>query len=719
MFTGYSARQGLRSENNGPVYVDSEDRTWFAPPSGGLYWLKDRQIGHVTVAGLDQDVVYSITGGGGEIWVGRQHGGLTVLKKNGDSFAAHTYTESDGLAQNSVSSVHRSRDGTVWAGTVSAGISKLSSKSSNAAFTNYSVADGLASSAVFSIVEGDNGTMWFATPSGLSSFDGGKWKNYAAADGLPSSNIRSIFEDSKHVLWIATAEGLAFLASGRVNVPAYLTDSLREEILGITEDKLGSLWIVTSDHVLQVSRDRLLEGLLTDSDVLSYGTGNGLPGSGGVRRDRSVVADAHGRIWISLTGGLATADPAATARRAIPVSVRIESISAGGRPVPGDPSTPLKLASGTRSITVNYASSNLSIPQRIRFRYRLDKSDQGWSDDVALRQVVYTNLGPGSYQIRIVASNGMGLWNGPETVIQFSIAPAFWQTWWFRLLSVLALGLAGLGLYRLRFYQLSQEMNLRFQERLAERSRIAQELHDTLLQGVLSASLQLDVVEDQTPEDSPTKPLLKRILQLMGQVIDEGRIALRGLRAPDGNALDIETAFSRVRQEFATNEKATYRVLALGASRPLRPMIRDEVYRIGHEAVVNSFRHSRAANIEVEVEYADTHLRVLVRDDGIGIDPRILKDGREGHWGLTGMRERSERIGANLRLRSRIGAGTEVELTVSRAVAFGSETTGPVARWLPWFSLSWLHLPSPSRKKFNRTENGPGNENRPDQSKRD
>ena len=678
MFTRYSVAQGLPSKSGDPIYVDSEGRTWFAPPSGGLYWLKDRYVGHLRIAGLDKDVIYSIDGGNGEIWVGRQHGGLTELTNRGDSFAARTYTQANGLAQNSVYSVHRDRDGTVWAGTVSAGVSCLR----NGVFTNYSAVNGLESDAVFSIVEGYSGTMWFATPSGLEAFANGHWKNYSVADGLPSPNVRSIFEDSKHILWIATSDGLAFLESGHISAPKYLTDSLREEILGVSEDKQGALWIVTSDHVLQVARDRLLEGALNDSDVLSYGTEDGLPGVEGVRRDRSVVADASGRIWISLAHGLATADPSVTAGDAVPVSVRIEAISAGGKAVDlaGSP----KLPAGTHSVTLNYADSNLSVPQRVRFRYRLDGSDQGWSDDLALRQVVFTNLSPGPYRFHIKASNGVGIWNGPETTIQFLVEPAFWQTWWFRFVCLVVCCLLFIGIYRMRMSQLTQQLNVRFNERLAERTRIAQELHDTLLQGVLSATLQLDLAEDQTPQDSPTKPLLRRVLELMTRVSEEGRNALRGLRTTDSLSYSLETSLSRVGQEFASEGKVNYRVASQVASRSLSPLIRDEVYRIGREAVVNAFLHARADNIEVEVEYAKRFLRVVVRDDGRGIDPQVLVEGREGHWGLAGMRERSENIGASLKLRTRIGAGTEVELTVPSSIAYESQSRGSIFGGLAW-----------------------------------
>jgi signal transduction histidine kinase/ligand-binding sensor domain-containing protein len=678
IFTTYSTAQGLPSEHNGPVYVDTEGRTWFGPLSGGLYWLKDGHVERVAIAGLDGDVVYSISGGGGEVWVARQHGGLTVLTKSGDSFVSRTYTKAEGLLQSSVYSVHRNRDGTIWIGTVNAGTSKLK----DGKFTNYSVANGLVSNSVNSIVEGYDGTMWFATAGGLASFSDGNWLNRSAADGLPSSNIRSIFEDSKHTLWIATSGGLAFLQSDQIGVPRKLPDSLHEEIFGIAEDKTGYLWFATSDHVLQVDRDRLVAGTINTSDVQSYGIADGLQGVEGVRRDRSLIADPLGRVWLSSNRGLAVADPEIILNSSPPMAVRIESISANGIQV--DLKNPLKFAARSQSIALNYASTALSTPERVKFRYELDGSDRGWSDIVASRQVVFSHLNPGTYRFRIVASNVEGLWNGPETIVPFVIEPAFWQTWWFFALSLAMCGLAAVMLYRRRMHQLTRQLSIRFQERLAERTRIARDFHDTLLQGFLSASMQLDVAEDQLPANSPTKPVLKRILHLMRQVNEEGRAALNGLRTVEDDNHSLELAFSRMRQEFAIDEKISYRVVAYSSTRPLRLQIRDEVYRIGREAIINVLLHAKANTVEVEVEYASKYLRVVVRDDGCGIDPHVLDTGREGHWGLTGMRERSESIGAKLILRSRIDAGTEVELKVPGTIAFESQFISPVSKWMNW-----------------------------------
>ncbi|QMV17958.1 hypothetical protein GOB94_04065 [Granulicella sp. 5B5] len=678
MFTQYSAARGSPSRDEGPIYVDEEGRTWFAPVSGGLWWLKDGRTGRITLDGLGNDVVYSISGGGGELWLGRQQGGLTELAQRGNTFVAHTFTHADGLAQNSVFSVHRNRDGTVWAGTVSAGLSVLK----QGRFTNYSVANVLESNAIFSITEGFDGTMWIAAPGGVASFANGHWSTYRAADGQQTPNVRSIFEDADHVLWLATSTGIAYLKGGQIEFVHGAPEPLREEILGITQDNRGHLWVVTSDHVLQVNRERLLTNTLEDADVLSYGAEDGLPAMEGTRRDRSIVADSSGRIWLSLAHGVAVADPSRAPDYTDPVAVRIESALAEGRPLRLREHP--KLRAGTQSLTFNYAATNLSVPERIRFRYRLEGSDEGWSNGVALREVVYTNLGPGHYRFRIEASNGVGVWNGPETIVPFVIKPALWQTWYFQLICLLLLVALIVLAYRLRLAHLTDRMNRRFQDRLAERTLIAQELHDTLLQGVLSASMQLDLAEEYVPPDSPAKPLLRRVLELMGHVTEEGRQALKGLRAREGNSLTLEAAFSRLSSELLTDDRIAYRVVVQGVSRPLQAVVRDEVYRIGREAVINAFVHSQPATVQVEVEYASRFFRLLVRDDGRGIDPQVLNEGREGHWGLTGMRERSEAIGAQLKLRSRVGAGTEVELMIPGKIAFQDVNQRSKPRWLSW-----------------------------------
>jgi len=248
--------------------------------------------------------------------------------------------------------------------------------------------------------------------------------------------------------------------------------------------------------------------------------------------------------------------------------------------------------------------------------------------------------------------------------------PPFWRTWWFRL-SLVLLGLfALLALYRWGVHRLRTQLTVRFEERLAERTRIAQDLHDTLLQGFVSASMQLHVANDLLPDDATAKPMVGRVMQLMGQVIEEGRDAVRGLRSTSGYADDLETAFSQAGQEFGNEQGKDCRVIVEGTPRQLHPIIRDEAYRIGREALANAFRHSRANKIEIELDYSTKQLRIRVRDDGAGIDPEVLHSGRDGHRGLAGMRERAESIGARLKVWSRANAGTEGELLIPGDVAF-------------------------------------------------
>jgi signal transduction histidine kinase/ligand-binding sensor domain-containing protein len=668
VFTTYSIAQGLPSEGVGPVYVDPAERIWFAPSSGGLYRMHDGVVVPIKKAGLDRDVVYSIDGGNDEIWLGRQRGGLTRLRLRGTTVTAERFTHADGLAQDSVYAVHRARDGAIWAGTLSAGASRFK----DGVFTTYGMANGLASNTVTGILETSDGTMWFATPNGLSALSGGGWRTYAAKDGLPSNDVNTIFQDPVGNVWVGTAGGLAVIQAGHVRPLRNLPSALRRPIVGLSEDRGGSLWLATADRIAHVNRPGLLQGILSDGDVREYGLADGLVVTEGLKRHRTVVSDSRGRIWFALNRGLSVADPARdTDGRALPALTHVEEMSADGRQV--DLKNPIKIPSDRRRVALAYAGLSLSVPERVRFRYRLDGFDRDWSEPVAARQAVYTNLGPGHYRFRVTASNSDGLWNGAEATLPFEIQPMFWQTAWFRMSAVLLGFAAGWGLYRLRVLQVARQLNLRFEERLAERTRIAQELHDTLLQGFMSASMQLHVAVDRLPDESPARSSLSRVLDLMGRVIEEGRNAVRGLRSSTSESHSLEQAFSGMQQELAVAEPAAYRVVVQGKPRPLKPIIRDEVYRIGREGVVNAFRHSGAANIEIELEYRPRELRMFVRDDGRGVDPAVVQSGTDGHWGITGMRERAERIGASLKMRSRAAAGTEIELRVPAHVAFGRE----------------------------------------------
>ena len=673
-FVTYTVR-GLNTESGGPIYVDEHERVWFAPYEGGLQWLAGGKRGDVASAGLAQDVVYSITGTNEGLWLGRQRGGLTHLTFTPGAVGAKTYTQADGLAQNGVYAVYRSRNGTVWAGTLSGGVSALK----NGRFTSYTTAEGMSSNTIAAITEDSNGTMWFATPSGIDSLSQGRWSALRKGEGLPSDDVNCLLFGSSDVLWIGTSAGLAYMRSGKVQDVSGSATYLGEPILGIAEDGKGWLWISTSSHVLRLEGHKILDGSLKESDVREYGFEDGLIGVEGVKRFQSVYADHKGKIWFSMNRGLSVVDPARASSVSPPALVHIDVVNVDGNPVSASDS--LRLSGPHRRIIFNYVALSLSIPEHVQYKYKLDGVDETWSNPVTAREVTYNNLNSGQYRFRLMATNSEGVWNSSEVDLPVEITPQYWQTSWFRIAAGMLGSLAVFLIYRLRMRTVAARMNMRFEERLAERTRIAQELHDTLLQGFLSASMQLHVADDRLPENSEAKPLVERALQLMTRVIDEGRNTVRGLRSSDVFNQNLEQAFSRLQQELSPTSDTEFRVIVEGTPRQLRPAVRDDIYHIGREALANSFRHSRATEIVVEIEYSVNFFRVMVRDNGIGITADVLRDGREGHWGLSGMRERAERIGARLRVLSRADAGTEMELSVPGSIAFASRPSKGSKFW--------------------------------------
>ena len=677
-FVTYTPAAGSSpSEQGGPIYVDSKNRTWFAPSRGGLYVMKNGETQAVKSSLLQDEVAYSITGCKNEIWVGTQRSGLKRFEFGDDVKAGKTYTQADGLAENSVFAAYQTRDGAVWAGTLTSGVSRFK----DGKFVTYTSEDGLASNTVSAILDTRDGTVWFATPNGLSAFSRGRWTTYTTAQGLPSSIVNCLLEDSAGVLWIGTSSGLAFFESGRVQILRDTPDSLREETLGISQDKQGSLWIATSDHVLRVPRDKLLSGVLKAVDVREYDQADGLESTEGVKRSQSVVSDSAGRIWFSLSRGLSVVNPSQINDNSVPALPHVEAITADNNPV--NLAGSVRIPPSPRRITFEYTGLSLAVPGRIRFRYFLEDFDNSWSQPVAAREAVYTNLGPGSYRFRLVASNSEGLWNGPETAIALNVAPAYYQTYWFRLSCIAAfLGILAAA-YQRRLRQLSREFNLRLEERVSERTRIARELHDTLLQSFHGLLPRFQAVQNLLPgRIAEAQKVLGAAVDDAAQAVTEARDAVQGLRSSTTVTNDLAKAIEvlgeelRAHQTSANGVAIDFSVQVDGTPEHLHPMLRDEIYRITGEALRNAFHHARARRIEVEIEYETRRVRTRVRDDGIGIDATVLsQEGRSGHFGLRGMRERSKRIGGRLDVWSEHGAGTEVELIIPASAAYGRHTS--------------------------------------------
>ncbi|MET0543285.1 MAG: triple tyrosine motif-containing protein [Variovorax sp.] len=317
----------------------------------------------------------------------------------------------------------------------------------------------------------------------------------------------------------------------------------------------------------------------------------------------------------------------------------------------------------------------------MQFKYRLAGLETEWQDGGNQREATYTNLGPNRYRFQVIAANQDGIWNEEGSSIAFTIAPAWYQTAWFHALCALAAALLLFTLYRLRLRQVSAQIRGRLEARLAERERIARELHDTLLQGIQGLILRFQVATDRIPSGEPARELMEKSLDRADRLLAESRDKVKDLRSCASEAQTLDQALAIEGVHFAELHPAGFRISVLGSARELHPLVHEEGLLIGREALGNAFLHARAADIEIELTYADDALRLRVRDDGEGIGHDVLAaGGRPGHFGLIGMRERALKLGAHLDVWSKPGAGTEVELRVPAAVAY-PRVARPARAW--------------------------------------
>lgn len=283
-----------------------------------------------------------------------------------------------------------------------------------------------------------------------------------------------------------------------------------------------------------------------------------------------------------------------------------------------------------------------------------------------------------------------GVWNEAGASIDFSVEPAYYQTWWIRMACIGAVLALLLALYQLRLQLLQRQFNVDLNARIAERTRIARELHDTLLQNVEGLILKIDAVARSMPEDASSRHAIEKTLDHADQVLAEGRERVRTLRSGTIGYGGLPAAFQRVADEVASPHRtSTFKTVVEGSVLELKPIIREESYSIGREAIINALTHSKGSNIEVEITYNPRQFRVCIRDDGRGIDPDVFKKGgREDHWGLQGMRERASKIGGHLQVWSRPHSGTEVALVIPGATAFSNPGARHKNSWIHWFSRS-------------------------------
>lgn len=521
--------------------------------------------------------------------------------------------------------------------------------------------------------------VWMGLHGGLGFYKDAKLRMYSARDGLGDGKVVGLQLDSDGTIWAATDGGLSRMKDGRITTLTSRNGLPCDIVHWAMEDNNHNFWLHTACGLVRVSRTELdawigEPGRTVKTTVLDVSDGvrnHSTPFSGYSPR---VAKARDGKIWFLAPGGVNVLDPHAIALNNVPPPVHVERIASHDKVfwqnLWSDTASNLRLPALTRDLEIDYTALSFAVPEKVRYRYRLEGEDSDWNEAGNRRQAFYNNLAPRSYRFRVAAANNHGVWNEAGAVIEFSIAPAYYQTSAFRVLAAAAALALIWAAYRYRVHQISQEFNVRIEERVGERMRIARDLHDTLLQGFHGLMLRLQLVDDLIPPGK-AKDELEQTLERADQVLAEGREAVHDLRTSALTNNDLVDAVRSVGDELATDGNASFRLVVEGSAKEIQPIVRDELYRIAREALRNAFHHSRAGQIEAEITFAERLLRLRIRDDGDGIPPEIVRDGREGHYGLPGIRERAAQIGAKLDIWSGLGAGTEIDVSVPGSIAYG------------------------------------------------
>jgi signal transduction histidine kinase len=466
-------------------------------------------------------------------------------------------------------------------------------------------------------------------------------------------------------------------------VPADLTGFGR--VSGIKELDDGSLWLCEERGVIHIAASEVRKFLESTSYGVHYevfDSRDGLPGKFQFSKNAgpNVIEGSDGRLWFTGGHGLAWLNPAAFSSNVLP-PISISYFTADGKrfALQPDPTLP----SRSQNLHIKYTALNLSSPEQVRYRYKLDGVDKDWQDASVRREAFYNNLGPGKYKFHITARNEGGEWNAEEAILDFRIAPAWFQTIWFRSFCVCVFLFLLWMLYQLRLKQMERQFNRTLEARVAERTRIARELHDTLLQTFSASLLRFQSVSKMLPtRPDEAKQRVDSAIEQASSAIAEGRDAVHELRSGGLSTADLAESIHNFVKELVSSSAGEsspeIRVQVEGTPRNLDPMVRDETYRIAAEALRNAVRYAGARRIEVDIRYDEGQLRLRIRDDGKGIDPGVLEQGHaSGRWGLRGMRERAKLLGGNFEVWSEAGSGTEIELTIPAAKAYSK----PASRW--------------------------------------
>jgi signal transduction histidine kinase/ligand-binding sensor domain-containing protein len=717
----FSLSDGLTAEDAGAFLEDREGNIWVTT-NGGLDRFRDYSIPTFSVKhGLLATIVGSILAGkDGSVWLAT-YGGLNRWDRGQitvpETGSAKEDGKLNGRAPNSLFQDDRGRiwistfdgigyldnrrfalkiarsggpvlsfaqdhDGSLWVANEALGLFQLSHDAVVqqipwSTLGNQAHASDLAADTV-------RGGLWLGFHKGGAAYfrDGKIQSSYSTSNGLGAGRVNRLRLDHDGTLWASTEGGLSRLKDGRMSTLTSKNGLPCDGVNWSMEDDGQSFWLYMACGLVRINRAEL-DAWVTDPkrtiQVTVFDSSDGVRSllSGG-HFNPQVAKTRDGKLWFLPSDGVSVIDPQHLAFNKLPPPVHIEQISADRKSydVVSSGHGNVRLPPRIRDLQIDYTALSLVVPEKVLFRYKLEGWDRDWQDAGTRRQAFYSNLPPRNYTFRVMACNNSGVWNEAGTSLDFSVAPAYYQSIWFRSLCVIAfLGLLG-AVYQLRLRQLARQFNMRLEERVNERTRIARDLHDTLLQSFQGVLLKFHAVTYLLP-DQPAEAhkSLEAVIDQARQAITEGRDTVQGLRSSTAVANDIVRALTVLGEELAadsTNQnRAAFAVQVEGTPRNLAPIICDEIYRIGGEALRNAFLHARAERVELEIRYDRRQFRLRVRDDGRGIDRKVLSgDGRAGHYGLPGMHERARLVGGRLTVWSEINSGTEAELTIPAAVAY-------------------------------------------------
>ena len=659
--TAYGSKEGLSDSSFSALFQDQQGRFWLGGDS--LYWSDGNKFhlfpGIVNVRAINQTRE-------GDMWFGG-YGGLYrwrlgVLKRFD-------------IGATAVRSIYQDRRGVLWIGAIMedqpGGLFR---------FRNGKLEQIPGISDVRKIIEDQDGSLWIGGLEGLWHIRDGNTELYDHKQGLSNDAVYDIYQDSTGTFWLATyGGGLNRFRDGRFKAITTREGLPNNMLLYILEDENRNLWLSSNQNIFRLRLSELndfAEGKISSIFPVSYGVSEGMRSSECNGGNPAGWKAEDGSLWFPTLRGVVAIDPNAGSR--FPPPVVLEEARAKKLALAHDRETSIGRADNT--LDFRFTALSFSAPEKARFKFRLEPFDKDWVDAGTRRDAHYTNMPAGKYSFQVVAANSYGIWNQTPARVNFVIQPAYYETNWFRLLCVAALLGILWTLYQLRLRHLAHQFNLTLDARVNERTRIARELHDTLLQSFHGLLMRFQTALRLLPaRPTDAKAQLESAIEQAEEAILEGREAVQGLRASALEKNDLAQAISALGEELATDSSnqpsARFHVSIEGEPRELHPILRDEVYRIAAEALRNAFRHAHAQQIEVEICYDNQELRLRVRDNGQGFDPAFFaSQGREGHYGLPGMRERAKIAGGKLTIWSQVGAGTEVELQIPAGTAYAKNS---------------------------------------------